>query len=161
MHWVRLPAFSAPHETYIVSLPYTYTSHGRRPATILTVVLIWAALIAAYVLLEADPVILSVIGAFTLPALYDLVRNPRSTLTLDDTYLRWSSGNQDAEIALSEIEYLRFDTRLDMSVRLSIVRPSGVKIRVPYPATPPHGSFEPLARTAGLTTRRYHFSLIG
>lgn len=144
-----------------MTLPYTYTSQGRRPATIITVLTIWVALIAAYALLEAEPVILVIIGAFTLPALYDLARNPRSILTLDDTHLRWVSGWQDAKIALSEIDHLRFDTRLDMSVRLSVVRLSGVKIRVPYPATPPHATFEPLARTAGLTTRRYHFSLIG
>ena len=144
-----------------MTLPYTYTSNGRRPATVITVLAIWAALIAAYILLEAEPLILAVIGTFTLPALYDLTRNPRSTLTLDETHLRWTSGRQDAEIALSEIDHLRFDTRLDMSVRLSVVRPSGVKIRVPYPATPPHTTFEPLARSAGITTRRYHFSLIG
>ena len=144
-----------------MTLPYTYTSNGRRPATVITVLAIWAALIAAYILLEAEPLILAVIGTFTLPALYDLARNPRSTLTLDETHLRWTSGRQDAEIALSEIDHLRFDTRLDMSVRLSVVRPSGVKIRVPHPATPPHTTFEPLARSAGITTRRYHFSLIG
>lgn len=144
-----------------MTLPYRYTSQGRRPTTVITVLGIWVALIAAYVLLEAKPLILAVIGAFTLPALYDLVRNPHSMLTLDQTHLRWSSGGQDAEIALSEIDHLRFDTRLDMSVRLSVVRPSGMKIRVPYPATPPHATFEPLARSAGLETRRYHFSLIG
>ena len=144
-----------------MTLPYTYISNGRRPATMITVLAIWAALIAAYIMLEANPLILAVIGAFTLPALYDLARNPRSKLTLDETHLRWTSGRQDAQIALSEIDHLRFDTRLDMSVRLSVVRPSGVKIRVPYPATPPHATFEPLARSAGLTTRRYHFSLIG
>ena len=144
-----------------MTLPYTYTSNGRRPATVITVLAIWAALIAAYILLEAEPLILAVIGTFTLPALYDLARNPRSTLTLDETHLRWTSGRQDAEIALLEIDHLRFDTRLDMSVRLSVVRPSGVKIRVPYPATPPHTTFEPLARSAGITTCRYHFSLIG
>lgn len=144
-----------------MTLPYTYSSQGRRPATVITVLAIWAALITAYFLLEAAPLILAAIGAFTLPALYDLARNPRSTLTLDETHLRWASGRQDAEIALSEIDHLRFDTRLDMSVRLSVVRPSGVKIRVPYAATPPHHIFEPLARSAGVATRRYHFSLIG
>ena len=144
-----------------MTLPYTYVSQGRRPATMIIVAAIWAALLAAYVMLEAELFILAIIGAFTLPALYDLARNPRSSLTLDDTHLRWTSGRQDAKIALSEIDHLRFDTRLDMSVRLSVVRPSGVKIRVPFPATPPHTTFEPLARSAGLTTRRYHFSLIG
>jgi hypothetical protein len=144
-----------------MSTLYTFTSQGRRPATAITVSLIWILLLAAYVWVQADLVVLVVIGAFTLPAVYDLARNPQSTFTLDATHLRWRAGRQEADIALSEIDHLRFDTRLDMSVRLSVVRPSGVRIRVPYPATPPHAQFEPLATQAGLKTQRHHFSLIG
>lgn len=129
--------------------------------TALTVGLVWAMLMAAYIWLDAALAVLLVLGAFTLPALYDLIINPRSSLTLDADTLRWQSGRQHAEIALSEIDHLRFDTRLDMSVRLSVVRPSGVKIRVPYPAAPPHAAFEALAKEAGLKTRRHHFSLMG
>lgn len=143
------------------ALPYSYISQGRRPATALIVVIVWGLVAAAYLLLDAAPVVLALIGAFTLPALYDLATNPRSTFTLDTTHLRWTSGRQKADIALSEIDHLRFDTRLDLSVRLSVVRPSGVKIRVPYPATPPHQQLEDLAQQAGLKTRRHHFSLIG
>ncbi|KIN73042.1 hypothetical protein Z949_2224 [Sulfitobacter guttiformis KCTC 32187] len=122
---------------------------------------IWALIFAAYALLDASPAILAVVGAFTLPALYDLVRDPQSSLTLDTQTLRWVSGRQEAEIALAEIDHLRFDTRLDLSVRLTVVRPSGIKIRIPYPATPPHTLFEAVAQDAGVTTRRYHFTLIG
>lgn len=144
-----------------MTLPYSYTSEGRRPATALTVLLVWAALGAGYVILDAHPVLLALLGAFTLPALYDLAANPRSGLTRDQDRLRWHSGRQQAEIALSEIDHLRFDTRLDLSVRLSVVRPSGMKIRVPYPATPPHATFEAVAKEAGIPTRRHHFSLMG
>jgi len=144
-----------------MSLPYTYTSQGRRPVTAVIVGLVWAALLAAHIWLDAALAVTLTLGAFTLPALYDLLVNPRSQLTLDANALSWQSGRQQAEIALSEIDHLRFDTRLDMSVRLSVVRPSGVKIRVPYPATPPHAAFELLAKEAGLETRRHHFSLLG
>lgn len=144
-----------------MTLPYVYTNQGRRPATALILVAIWTALIAAYVWLDASPFILLLLGAFTLPALYDLVADPRATLSLDDQHLRWNTQCQEAEIALSEIDHLRFDTRLDLSVRLTVVRPSGVKIRVPVPATPPHTLFEQTATEAGLKTVRHHFSLMG
>jgi hypothetical protein len=144
-----------------MTLSYTYTSQGRRPITALVVAVIWALLAFAYLWLEASAPVLGVLGAFTLPALYDLAANPRSSLILDAHSLRWRCGRQEAEIALSEIDHLRFDTRLDMSVRVSVVRPSGTKIRVPYPATPPHATFEALATQAGLKTRRHHFSLMG
>ena len=140
---------------------YQYQSQGRRPATALALLLIWAALLAGYLWLEGSAVIFAFLGAFTLPALYDLIANPCSTLTLDTTHLRWQTPRQQADIAIGEIDHLRFDTRLDMSVRLTVVRPSGVKIRVPYPATPPHAEFERVARQAGLTTQRHHFSLLG
>jgi len=118
-------------------------------------------LIAAYVWLQAAPLILALVGLFTLPALYDFCTNPRSTLSLDGGYLSWQSGRQTAQIAVSEIDHLRFDTRLDLSVRLTVVRPSGVKIRVPYAATPPVAEMEKAAQDAGLRTQRHHFSLMG
>lgn len=144
-----------------MTLPYTHMSQGRRPATAVIVLMVWAALLAAHLRLDAALPVTLTLAAFTLPALYDLAANPRSTLTLDQDSLSWQSGRQHARIALSEIDHLRFDTRLDMSVRLSVVRPSGVKIRVPYPATPPHAEFEQIALQAGLKTRRHHFSLMG
>lgn len=144
-----------------MKLPYTYTSQGRRPATVVIMALVWAATGAAHIWLDAALPVTLTMAAFTLPALYDLFANPRSTLTLDAHHLSWSSGRQQARIALPEIDHLRFDTRLDMSVRLSVVRPSGVTVRVPYPATPPHMLFEALAQQAGLETRRHHFSLMG
>ncbi|MGB5865025.1 MAG: hypothetical protein WBG95_12090 [Sulfitobacter sp.] len=143
-----------------MTLPYTYTTRGRRPATFLTVLVVWGLIAAAYLWLEAAPMLLAFIGLFTLPALYDLAANPESRLTLNAETLSWTSGRQDAQIALSEIEHLRFDTRLDLSVRLSVVRPSGIKIRVPFPATPPHQEFEKTALEAGLKTCRHHFSLM-
>jgi len=144
-----------------VSLPFHFSAQGRKPATALIVVAIWTVLIAAYVWLQAAPLILALVGLFTLPALYDFCTNPRSTLSLDGGYLSWQSGRQTAQIALSEIDHLRFDTRLDLSVRLTVVRPSGVKIRVPYAATPPIGAIEKAALDAGLRTQRHHFSLMG
>jgi hypothetical protein len=144
-----------------MNLPYTYHSTGRRPATAITVAVIWALLLGAYAYLEAAPVILGIFAAFTLPAIWDLLRNPAASFGLDGTHLRWHTPRQQAEIALSEIDHLRFDTRLDLSVRLTVVRPSGVKIRVPYPATPPHAELEKLAHDAGLKTRRHHFTLMG
>lgn len=149
------------HFAHRMTLPYTYTAQGRRPATAVSVALVWAAIGVAHIWLDAALPVSLTLAAFTLPALYDLVANPRSTITLDAHHLRWHSGRQQVQIALREIDHLRFDTRLDMSVRLSVLRPSGATIRVPYPATPPHMIFEALAQQAGLKTRRHHFSLMG
>lgn len=142
-------------------MQYHFHTHGRQRSTAIVVGTVWTLLLLAYLWLDASAVILGLIAAFTLPALSDLVRNPLSTFSLDDTHLRWRTPRQQADIALSEIDHLRFDTRLDLSVRLTVVRPSGVKIRVPFSATPPHAAFEPIAVQAGLVTKRQHFSLLG
>lgn len=144
-----------------MSVDYRFEAQGRKPATAMVLLALWAVLLAAYVWLDAAPIILALVGLFTLPALYDFCANPRSGLSLDATHLRWHAGRQTAQIALSEIDHLRFDTRLDLSVRLSVVRPSGVKIRVPYAATPPVDVIEQAAKDAGLRTQRHHFSLMG
>jgi len=144
-----------------MSLPYTYESQGRSTSTAAILAAIWAALLAAVLLLDAALWIMGALALATLPALFDLITNPVSTFTLDATHLRWTSGRQDAEIALREIDHLRFDTRLDMSVRLSVMRPSGVRIKVPYLATPPSAELESVAQQAGLKTQRHHFSLMG
>jgi len=143
------------------TLPYHYTSQGRRALTVGIVAGVWAVLLAAYLWLDAAPAVLALLVAFTLPAVYDILGNPRAQFTLTQTHLRWQAGRQNVEIPLEEIDHLRLDTRLDLSVRLSVVRPSGVRLRVPYPATPPHGVLEPLAQKAGLRTQRHHFSLMG
>ncbi len=142
-------------------LPYHFESQGRSTATLLALLAVWSALIAGWVLLDAALFVVVPVALLTLPALHDLIFNPRAALTLDARSLRWHAGRQDGDIALSEIDHLRFDTRLDMSVRVTVVRPSGRKIRLPHPATPPHRQLEEAAREAGLKTQRHHFSLMG
>ncbi len=143
-----------------MTLPLAHETHGRRPATLMVLLLIWAALLAAHTLLDAAPVIIAPLALFTLPALYDVVADPTAEFHLDSETLSWRAGRQQAQIAISEIDHLRLDTRLDLSVRLSVVRPSGHKIRVPYPATPPHRAVESAAIAAGIPLRRHHFTLL-
>ena len=60
------------------------------------------------------------------------------------------AAQRDALVALTEVDHIRLDTRLDFSVRASIVLPNGRKIRVPFEATPPHQAFEDaLTETVG------------
>lgn len=144
-----------------MTLPYTYQATPRRPATALWVAAIWTVLALAWIYLEAAVWIVLLLAAFTLPALYDLVRNPAARFSLDRGHIRWHTTRSEADIAVKSIDHLRLDTRLDMSVRVSVVLASGRKLRVPVPATPPHRDVEAAAHEAGLKVMRHHFSLIG
>ena len=63
-------------------------------------------------------------------------------------------------VAFSEIDHFRLDTRLDFSVRATVVLRSGRKIRLPFEATPPHQAFEDALTARGVTVKRFHFQLL-
>lgn len=139
--------------------PFRFQRRHRSLGSFLVLCGVWAALGAAWFFLDAAPLLLVLVGAATLPLLWDLVRNPPAGLALDDKTLSWRSGRHTAEIALAEIAQVRLDTRLDFSVRVTLRLNSGRKIRIPFEATPPHRAFEAALSARGLKTERQHFSL--
>ncbi|MBM1632456.1 hypothetical protein JQV27_06410 [Sulfitobacter mediterraneus] len=132
---------------------------ARNRSTLITLAVIWLVLLAALLMLEAAWWIIAFLGAFTLPALWDLVRDTQSGLDLSETDLRWFTGRRSAEIALEDIDHMRLDTRLDFSVRATAVLKTGRKIRLPFECTPPHQDFEDALTAQGLKVRRTHFQL--
>lgn len=139
--------------------PYEHVTHGRDRKTLLILMGLYLALLVLYIHFDAALWVLGLLAAFTLPALWDLYTNRSAGLTLDDTTLRWFSGNRGSTIALEEIKTIRLDTRLDLSVRATVIPHQGRKIRLPYEATPPHQDLEEALTTRGVTTERHHFSL--
>lgn len=140
---------------------FRYRRKGRNHATLLAVAGLWGALLAALILIEAAPWLMAMIGAFSLPAVWELYKNPASGLDFNETHLRWFTGRRTAELEWRDIDRFRLDTRLDMSVRATAVLDSGRKIRLPYECTPPHKMFEAALNARGIRTERHHFSLIG
>lgn len=122
---------------------------------------VWLALIAAYVVIEASPVILAIVALFTLPALWDLATNPLVRLSLTPQTLDWQRGKDKVTIPLNTIDHIRLDTRLDLSVRATVVLRSGQRLRLPPDTMPPHRPFEHALHAAGVSTLRHHFSLRG
>lgn len=140
---------------------FSFRREGRNRATLWAFAGTWFAMVAAIVLVDAAPWLMAMIGAFTLPALWDLYRNPASGLDFTPDALTWFTGRKDASVSWTEIDRVRLDTRLDFSVRASAILQSGRKIRLPYECTPPHEMFEAALNARGIRTERHHFSLIG
>jgi hypothetical protein len=140
--------------------PFTFKRRGRNHAAAVIVVLIWLSLIGAYFYLEASPWVLGVLFLFTLPATVDFARDPESGLSLTHDVLRWHTGARNGEVAFSQIERVRMDTRLDFSVRVTVLLETGRKIRLPFESTPPHEAFEAALKDRGVTTERFHFQLM-
>jgi len=140
--------------------PFTFRRTARNWKTLLAVAGTWAALIVAYTMFDASGWIVGFLGLFTLPAVYDLGRNPTAGLSLGANSLDWHSGRADARLDLSEIDHMRLDTRLDFSVRATAILHSGRKIRLPFECTPPHKGFEAALTDRGVKTQRHHFSFM-
>lgn len=138
---------------------YSYEKEGRNRTTAVVVIVVLALLSAAWIWLEAATWIVLVLGAFTLPALYDLYANPSAGLALSDDRLTWFSGRHQDHADLSDIDHVRLDTRLDFSVRATAVMQSGTKRRIPFESTPPHQEFETALQEAGIKVIRHHFQL--
>lgn len=139
---------------------YTFHRKARNWATLLTLLGTWVALILVWTIFDASGWIVGFVFLFTLPAVYDVGRNPSAGLSLDRRTLRWYSGRTEGLLDLDEIDHMRLDTRMDFSVRATAILHTGRKIRLPFEATPPHKPFEAALIDCGVKTQRHHFSLM-
>jgi hypothetical protein len=142
-----------------VSAAFAYTRQGRSRTTAVVVLAIWTALVTAWVLLDMATWLVALGGLCTLPAMWDHYANPLSGLTLEDNTVQWFSGKRSGAVAFDEIDHVRLDTRLDFSVRATLVLKTGAKLRLPFESTPPHEAFEQALNARGLATKRFHFQL--
>ncbi|MGC1506682.1 MAG: hypothetical protein WA782_21395 [Sulfitobacter sp.] len=143
-----------------MSAPFTYTAQGRSARTALVVAFLWVGLAILWITFDAALSIVGFLALFTLPACWDLFSNPASGLTLGTHDITWFSGRRTATVPLDEIDHIRLDTRLDFSVKATLVLKTGAKVRLPFEATPPHQPFEDALNAKGVTTKRFHFQLM-
>ena len=139
-------------------MDYSYESQGRTPKSI-------AALVAmVFILIGLDYIgtvwwIIVIVAMITLPAAIDVFVNATARLDLDDSQLFWKNRSQEVTIPLHEIEKIRFDGRMDMSVRVSVVLVDGRKLRMPYDAMPPHKELEAALQARDVRTERHAFTV--
>ena len=143
-----------------MSAPFTYSRQGRSSRSLFTVLAIWAGLLGLWIGVEAHPALLLLVIAFTLPACWDLLTNPASGMTLSDTEWAWHSGRRRAQVALDEVTEVRMNTRLDFSVKVTLLLRTGVRLVLPFEATPPDTKLEDALRMRGLRVHRTHFQLM-
>lgn len=142
------------------SPPYTYETSGRSPRAVAVLVLIYAALLAGYIFLQAAPFIVILIALFTLPALWELAIDKRAGLQLDRTQLSWFSGRLEGEVPLMRIAHVRFDTRIDLSVRVTIYTTDGKRLRLPYDSCPPAPELKTALEQREIKVEQHHFWLL-
>ncbi|MFL4470782.1 hypothetical protein ACERZ8_13150 [Tateyamaria armeniaca] len=141
--------------------PYAFETSGRNRKTLIALLGVWAAIIAAVVFIDASRWLAGLIGLCTAPALYDLIAARRAGVRLASDGLHWFAGKRTGQITWDKISHMRLDTRLDFSVRASAVLVTGRKVRLPLESTPDAETFEQELTARGIKVKRHHFSLVG
>ena len=136
---------------------YAFTREARKLRTAIIVIGIYAALLAAFVLIDAAWWLMALLALPTLPALYDLWRNPSAGVRVSKDRLEWHTGTRNAALELTEIAYMRFDTRFDFSVRVTAILTNNKRVRLPDEALPAHKTFEAELTARGIRVNRHHF----
>lgn len=136
---------------------YTFTRQGRSPRTLAILIVIYAMLIGAIILIDAAWWLMGALALVTLPALWDLWQDPHAGICLDDDKLNWHTGRHAGTLGLTEINHIRFDTRWDFSVRVTVVLRDKTRVRLPYDTLPPHHAFETALAERGIRVERHHF----
>ena len=140
--------------------PFVHTHQGRNKRLIITLALVTASIIAAWLLLDLSPWIAGVMLLFLLPGAWEVATNPKSTLEIDATTLSWSGPNGTHSLLLAALKEVRFDTKLDFSVRVTLIQNDDRKIRIPPDTLPHHKTLEEALTQRGVPCPRRHFHLL-
>lgn len=135
----------------------TYETSGRSPRAVAVLVIVYAGLLAGYIFLGAAPGLVGIIAAFTLPAVWELLIDRRAGLQLDGSQLSWFSGRREDAVPLIRIDRVRFDTRIDLSQRVTLQLTDGSKLRLPPDAVPSGPRLEAAFAAREIATERHHF----
>lgn len=140
-------------------VPLEFARQGRTPRLLAILIGVYGVLLAAIIVIDAAWWLVAALALLTLPALWDLWRNPGAGLRLGDGRLDWYSGTHHATLELHDIDHMRFDTRWDFSVRVTAVLGNGKRVRLPDESLPPHQPFEAGLIAHGVAVQRHHFTV--
>ncbi len=137
--------------------PFTFKRHNRTPRTVVILIGVYAVLLGLVILFNAAWWLVTLLALPTLPTLWDLANDTSAGMEIDDLALRWHTGRKRGELAFSEVDRFRFDTRWDFSIRVTAILQSGKRVRLPDESLPPHKQLESLLNQAGFAVERHHF----
>ena len=142
-------------------MSYRFQRNGRSLNALSILAAIWVTLLAAWWKLDVVGWILGLGVLVTVPAAWDFVTARPAGLELDDTRLTWWSGRHRGDVRLDTIDHVRFETRLDLSVRVRLVLANAAGTRVPIPqdAVPRWQELQDALSARGIDCRRHHFGL--
>lgn len=140
--------------------PLDHSASSRTVKTALILIGVWLAVLALWLTIDLAHWVAALLLAPTLPAAWDFASARTACLRLDDRMLEWRSGRATGQVALVRLDRVRFETRLDLTVRVRLVLDSGKRLSIPQDCLPPWPTLQQALEARGLRTERHHFSLL-
>lgn len=113
-----------------------------------------------YFAFSAAPFIILILGFASLPALIDIGVGATSNLRISDTEIAWRSGRRGGVIPRPQVKLVRLDTRLDFSLRVTLLTHQGQKTRLPYECVPAFKDLEAALLDRDISFEQHHFTLL-
>ncbi|MCH2165489.1 MAG: hypothetical protein MK098_12670 [Marinovum sp.] len=142
------------------TLPWRYEASARGPRSVLVLGIWWCTIALGLLFVGLAPWIAALLFVVSLPAAWEWLRASVSWIEITDTHVCWGSGRRTGTVTLSEINRFRFDTRLDLSVRASLILVSGKRVHLPYECAPRAQRLKPVLDAAGISYEQHHFALL-
>lgn len=124
-------------------------------SVIVMLLVVWAAIDALYTFLDMSIWIAIVLGAFTLPALWDVIRDTCVSVQVWDGRIAWHATFSEGDT--TDIDHVRLNRRFDGSMKVTLVHLGGATTRLPPDITPPVEPFEAALKEAGIPSQRHPF----
>ena len=141
-------------------MSFRHETSARSPRRLALLSAYGVLVAAAALLLDMAPWIVALLLVAALPAAVDQITDRKAGLVLDDTHLRWHSGRQVGEAPLARIEALRFERRLDLTMRVRLVLHGGRRLALPQDCLPPPDVLRREMQARGLRCEDHPFSLL-
>jgi hypothetical protein len=139
---------------------FQFERQGRSRATAIGAGVYLGLLALAWLALNAHAMIVAALAVFAVPALLDLIRNPKSGMRLNENTLEWYHGPILTTLTRSDIAKLHIHLRMDRSLKVLVETANGKKHRLIQPAIPPRALLEAGLTQAGIPFQVHPFSLL-
>jgi aminopeptidase N len=139
---------------------FTFQRAARGPRAVGFVVLWWLIIFALYAFLNGSWVILAILALCSVPALLDIYRGTSTALQITAKNIQWRSGKRAGSLARGQLRSVRLDTRLDLSLRMTLLTYQGEKLRLPYECIPKASDIEAVLKAQDIPYERHHFTLM-
>ena len=139
---------------------FTFQRAARGPRAVGFVVLWWLIIFALYAFLNGSWVILAILALCSVPALLDIYRGTSAALQITAKKIQWRSGKRAGSLARGQLRSVRLDTRLDLSLRMTLLTYQGEKLRLPYECIPKASDIEAALKAQDIPYERHHFTLM-